>query len=101
MQEAAGHTSERSMSMKWYVVHTYSGHENKARLSLQERVKQMGMESEFGQILTPHETVFEMGEGERRTPPRKFFPGYMFVQMELNERTYHLVKNTAKITGFL
>ena len=89
------------MALKWYVVHTYSGHENKARLSLQERVKQMAMENEFGQILIPTESVLEMVKGQKRTTTRKFYPGYMFVQMELNERTYHLVKNTAKITGFL
>ena len=89
------------MALKWYVVHTYSGHENKARLSLQERVKQMAMDSEFGQMLIPTESVLEMVKGQKRTTTRKFYPGYMFVQMELNERTYHLVKNTAKITGFL
>lgn len=95
------------MAMKWYVVHTYSGHENKARLSLQERVKQMGKEEKFGEILIPTESVLEMVKGppgkgpQRRTTTRKFYPGYMFVQMELTEETFHLVKNTAKITGFL
>ncbi len=87
--------------MKWYIVHTYSGHENKARLSLQERVKQMGMDNQFGQVLIPTESVLEMKGGQRRTATRKFYPSYMFVQMELNEATYHLVKNTPKITGFL
>src|SRR6478735_9650169 len=91
----------KSMAMKWYVVHTYSGHENKARLSLQERVKQMGKDAQFGQVLIPTESVLEMKGGQRRTTTRKFYPGYMFVQMELNEATYHLVKNTPKITGFL
>jgi transcriptional antiterminator NusG len=89
------------MSMKWYVVHTYSGHENKARLSLQERVKQMGKETQFGEVLIPTESVLEMVKGQRRTTTRKFYPGYMFVQMELSEETFHLVKNTPKITGFL
>lgn len=89
------------MALKWYVVHTYSGHENKARLALQERVKQMAMDKEFGQILIPTESVLEMVKGQKRTTTRKFYPGYIFVQMELNERTYHLVKNTAKVTGFL
>src|SRR5436853_336316 len=83
------------------VVHTYSGHENKARLSLQERVKQMGKDAQFGQILIPTESVLELKGGQRRTTTRKFYPGYMFVQMELNEETFHLVKNTPKITGFL
>jgi transcriptional antiterminator NusG len=94
-------TEGKSMAMKWYVVHTYSGHENKARLSLQERVKQMGKEAQFGQILIPTESVLEMVKGQRRTTTRKFYPGYMFVQMELSEETFHLVKNTPKITGFL
>lgn len=89
------------MALKWYVVHTYSGHENKARLSLQERIKQMAMDNDFGQILIPTESVLEMVKGQKRTTTRKFYPGYMFVQMDMNERTYHLVRNTAKITGFL
>jgi transcriptional antiterminator NusG len=93
--------AEQVMAMKWYVVHTYSGHENKARLSLQERVKQHGMEAQFGQILIPTESVLEMVKGQKRTTTRKFFPGYMFVQMELTEPTFHLVKNTPRVTGFL
>src|SRR5579883_1182861 len=89
------------MALKWYVVHTYSGHENKARIALLERIKQHGLDAEFGQVLIPTESVLEMVKGQKRTTTRKFYPGYMFVQMDLNERTYHLVKNTAKITGFL
>ena len=87
--------------LKWYVVHTYSGHENRARLSLQERVKQLNMVPSFGEVLIPTESVLEVKGGQKRTSTRKFYPGYMFVQMELNEQTYHLVKNTPKITGFL
>jgi len=101
MNGTSGNAAVSTMAQKWYVVHTYSGHENKARLSLQERVKQLGMDTEFGQILIPTESVLEMVKGQKRTTTRKFYPGYMFVQMEMNERTYHLVKNTAKITGFL
>jgi transcription termination/antitermination protein NusG len=93
--------SERPMAMKWYVVHTYSGHENKAKLSLQERVKQMGKENQFGGILIPTESVLELVKGQKRTTTRNFYPGYMFVQMDLTEETFHLVKNTPKITGFL
>src|ERR1700743_3388456 len=96
-----GEREGKSMAMKWYVVHTYSGHENKARLSLQERVKQMAKDAQFGQVLIPTESVLEMVKGQRRTTTRKFYPGYMFVQMELNEETFHLVKTTPKITGFL
>src|SRR5262249_25288961 len=86
---------------RWYVVHTYSGHENRARLSLLERIKQEKLEQYFGEILIPTENVIEMVKGQRRTTTRKFYPGYMFVQMELNERTWHLVMNTPKVTGFL
>jgi transcriptional antiterminator NusG len=87
--------------LKWYIVHTYSGHENKARLSLLERVRNANLTEFFGDVLVPTESVNEMVKGQRRTTTRKFFPGYMFVQMVLEDRTFHLVKNTPKITGFL
>jgi transcriptional antiterminator NusG len=89
------------MAMKWYVVHTYSGHENKAKLSLLDRVRQAGMNEKFGDILIPTDTVVELVKGQKRSTTRKFFPGYMFVQMDLDQETFHLVKNTPKITGFL
>jgi transcription termination/antitermination protein NusG len=89
------------MAMKWYVVHTYSGHENKARLSLLDRVRQAGLNTKFGDILIPTDTVVELVKGQKRSTRRKFFPGYMFVQMDLDQETFHLVKNTPKITGFL
>jgi transcription termination/antitermination protein NusG len=89
------------MAMKWYVVHTYSGHENKARLSLLDRVRQAGMVEKFGEVLIPTDTVVELVKGQKRSTRRKFFPGYMFVQMDLDQETFHLVKNTPKITGFL
>src|SRR5688572_26244529 len=88
-------------SKKWYVVHTYSGHENRAKLTLLERVKNANLVDFFGDILIPTESVMEVVKGQRRTSTRKFYPGYMFVQMVLDERTFHLVKNTPKITGFL
>jgi transcriptional antiterminator NusG len=87
--------------LKWYIVHTYSGHENKARLTLLERVKNAGLDNFFGQVLVPTESVMELVKGQRRTTTRKFFPGYMFVQMVMDDRSFHLVKNTPKITGFL
>ena len=90
-----------NIQLKWYIVHTYSGHENKARLSLLERVRNAGLNDFFGDVLVPTESVNEMVKGQRRTTTRKFFPGYMFVQMHLDDRTFHLVKNTPKITGFL
>src|SRR5438067_9559394 len=86
---------------KWYVVHTYSGFENKAKKSLEEKIKQNALEEYFGDILIPMENVVEMVKGEKRASKRKFFPGYILVQMELNDRTWHLVKNTPKITGFV
>jgi len=89
------------MAMKWFVVHTYSGQENRARLNLQETIRQSGLQELFGDILIPTENVLEVVKGQRRQAMRKFYPGYLFVQMELNEKTFHLVKNTPKITGFL
>lgn len=89
------------MAMKWYVVHTYSGHENKAKLSLIDRVKQHGMDAKFGDILIPTDTVVELVKGQKRSSTRKFFPGYIFVRMDLDQETFHLVKNTPKVTGFL
>lgn len=86
---------------KWYIVNTYSGHENKAKLTLLERVRNAGLSAYFGEVLVPTESVMEVVKGQRRTTTRKFFPGYMFVQMVLDDRTFHLVKNTPKITGFL
>ena len=101
MSTQTAQLSERPMAMKWYVVHTYSGHENKAKLTLQERVKQLGKDTQFGGVLIPTESVLELVKGQRRTTTRNFYPGYMFVQMDLTEETFHLVKNTPKITGFL
>jgi transcriptional antiterminator NusG len=93
--------ASEGMTMKWYVVHTYSGHENKAKLSLLDRVRQAGMDARFGNVLIPTDTVVELVKGQKRSTTRKFFPGYMFVQMEMDQETFHLVKNTPKITGFL
>jgi transcriptional antiterminator NusG len=90
-----------SLEKKWYIVHTYSGHENKAKLTLLERVRNNNLTDYFGDVLVPTESVMEVVKGQRRTTTRKFFPGYMFVQMVLNDQTFHLVKNTPKITGFL
>ncbi len=96
-QQTAPPTAEK----KWYIVHTYSGHENKAKLTLLERVRNNNLTEYFGEVLVPTESVTENVKGQRRTTTRKFFPGYMFVQMVLDDRTFHLVKNTPKITGFL
>lgn len=89
------------MAMKYYIVTTYSGYENKVKNSLLERIKSEGMEEYFGDILIPTETVQEVVRGKKRIGERKFFPGYIFIKMDLNERTWHLVKNTAKVTNFI
>jgi transcriptional antiterminator NusG len=94
-------TTAPAPEKKWYIVHTYSGHENKAKLTLLERVRNANLTEYFGDVLVPTESVMEVVKGQRRTTTRKFFPGYMFVQMVLDDRTFHLVKNTPKITGFL
>jgi transcription termination/antitermination protein NusG len=100
-QQAAPAVPPPTSEKKWYIVHTYSGHENKAKLTLLERVKTHNLSDYFGDVLVPTESVTENVKGQRRTTTRKFFPGYMFVQMVLDDRTFHLVKNTPKITGFL
>ncbi len=89
------------MAKKWYGIHTYSGFENKVRLSLLERIKNLGLEEFFGEVLIPSETVVELKKGEKRTSSRKFFPGYILVNMELNDETWHAVKETSKVTGFV
>lgn len=89
-------------NLKWYVVHTYSGFENRAKKSLEERIRQFNMLDRFGEVLIPTENVVELSKGgQKKTTKRKFFPGYMLVQMELNDETWHLVKATPKITGFV
>ena len=87
--------------LKWYIVHTYSGYEAKAKQSLEERVKTKKMDEFFGEILIPSESVVEMVKGKKRTTTRRFFPGYLLVKMNLTDETWHLVRNTPKITGFV
>ncbi|MBI4238769.1 MAG: transcription termination/antitermination protein NusG [Deltaproteobacteria bacterium] len=89
------------MMKNWYVVHTYTGFENHARQALEERLKSSKLTSLFEEILVPTEKVVEVKNGQKRTSSRRFFPGYILVKMELNEETWHLVRNTPKITGFV
>jgi len=89
------------MSKKWYVVHAYSGFEKSVQRALQDRIRRGGMEGKFGQILVPVEEVVEMKSGQKAISERKFFPGYVLVEMEMTDDTWHLVKNTAKVTGFV
>ncbi len=87
---------------KWYVVHTYSGFEQRAKESLQERIKNEGLSDLFGEILIPTENVVSVGkDGEKKTSKRKFFPSYILVNMELTQKSWHTVKNTPKVTGFV
>lgn len=87
--------------MAWYVVHTYSGFENKAKAALEERVRALGLSARFGDILVPTEQVVEFKNGQKRNVTRKFLPGYILVHMELDQLTWHVVKNTPKVTGFI
>ena len=85
----------------WYVVHAYSGMEKSVQRSLAERIVRAGMESKFGQILVPTEEVIEVKNGQKTVTERRFFPGYILVEMEMTDETWHLVKNTSKVSGFI
>jgi transcriptional antiterminator NusG len=98
---AAGPRDEGPTGKRWYIVHTYSGHEQKAKQALLERAKALGKEDLFDEILIPEEQVVEVVKGEKRTSKRKFFPGYILVRMILNDETWHIVRGTARITGFV
>jgi len=87
--------------LKWYIVHTYSGFENKVKRNLEERIKTLGQEDLFGRILVPTEQVVELKKGQKKTSSRKFYPGYILVQMILSDETWHTVMDTAKVTGFV
>ncbi len=88
------------MAHQWYVVHTYSGFENRAKQNLEERIKNLGKKDLISEVLVPTETVVELVKGKKKTSQRKIFPGYLLVKMELNEETWHIVRGTPKITGF-
>ena len=89
------------MALRWYVVHAYSGFENQVKRSLEERITRSGLGDMFGQILVPTEEVVEMREGQKRKSDRKFFPGYVLVQMDMNDETWHLVKDVPRVMGFI
>lgn len=89
------------MSKRWYVVHAYSGYEKKVANALKERIRLANMEDRFGEILVPTEEVVEMRGGQKRRSERKFFPGYVLVNMELDDETWHLVKETPRVMGFI
>jgi transcriptional antiterminator NusG len=87
--------------MRWYVVHAYSGFEKSVQRALVDRIARSGMQDKFGRILVPVEEVVEMKSGQKSISERKFFPGYVLVEMEMTDETWHLVKSTAKVTGFV
>ncbi|MBI1398468.1 MAG: transcription termination/antitermination protein NusG [Betaproteobacteria bacterium] len=89
------------MAKRWYVVHAYSGFEKNVHKALLERIERAGMQEQFGQILVPVEEVVEMKSGQKSISERKFFPGYVLVEMEMTDDSWHLVKNTPKVTGFV
>lgn len=89
------------MALRWYIVHAYSNFEHKVKRSLEERIKLAGLEDKFGDILVPTEEVVEMRDGSKRRSERKFFPGYVLVQMEMDDETWHLVKEVPKVLGFI
>ncbi len=89
------------MARRWYVVHAFSGYEGRVKRSLEERIQRAGMEDMFGEILVPTEEVVEMRGGQQRRSERKFFPGYVLVNMELTDETWHLVKDVPQVLGFI
>ncbi|RJX33998.1 MAG: transcription termination/antitermination protein NusG [Oxalobacter sp.] len=99
--ESQDNASATPSNKRWYVVHAYSGMEKSVRRALLERVERAGMQDKFGQILVPTEEVIEVKGGQKSVSERRFFPGYILVEMEMTDETWHLVKNTNKVTGFI
>jgi transcriptional antiterminator NusG len=101
-KQGADSGAEEPQEKKWYVVTSYSGFENKVKLALQERIRQFKMDESFGEIMVPSETVTQAAkDGKQRVRMKTTFPGYVFVEMLMNEQTWHLVKDTPKVTGFI
>jgi len=89
------------VALKWYIVHVYSGFESKVKSALEEKMASSLYPEKFGKVLVPTEEIVELAKGKRKTSSRKFYPGYILVRMELDDETWHIVNNTAKVTGFL
>src|SRR3972149_9407310 len=92
---------EEIMTKRWYVVHAYSGFEKSVQRTLEERIRRAGMQDKFGKLRVPTEEVVEMKGCQKNISERKFFPGYVLVEMDMNDEAWHLVKNTPKVTGFV
>ncbi|MDD2391236.1 MAG: transcription termination/antitermination protein NusG [Desulfobacterales bacterium] len=89
------------MPLKWYIVHVYSGYEGKVKAALEERIALSKKPEKFGEVIVPTEQIVELVKGRRKTSSRKFYPGYILVRMDLDDETWHIVSDTAKVTGFL
>lgn len=89
------------MEKKWYVVHTYSGYESKVKVGMEERLRMSGMENKVSQILIPTEDIVEIRGGKKKISSRKYFPGYVMVEMDMDDDVWYVIKNTPKVTGFL
>lgn len=94
-------TASTNPDMRWYVVHAYSGMEKTVERNIAERIARAGMENKFGRVLVPMEEVVEIKNGQKKTTERKFFPGYVLVEMVMDDETWHLIKHTNKVTGFV
>jgi transcriptional antiterminator NusG len=94
-------TTPSKPARKWYIVHTYSGFEERVKETLKQRADALGMGDKFGEIRIPTETIVELRGGKKRETQRKFFPGYILVEMEMSDESWHVVKNTPKVTGFV
>lgn len=92
---------ENSMSKNWYIVHTYSGYEEKVKATIEERAKRKGLKEKIVQILLPTQKVVEIKKGKRKETSKKFYPGYIVIEMELDKETWHLVRSTPRVTGFV
>jgi len=101
MAEAAPQAPARDDEFRWYIVHTYSGFEERVKDALRQRADALGMAGDFGEIRIPTETVVELKAGKKRETQRKFFPGYILVQMRMSDPAWHVVRNTPKVTGFV
>jgi transcription termination/antitermination protein NusG len=100
-QQAAAEAAAAASGLRWYVVHAYSGMEKAVERNLKERIERSGMQAKFGRILVPTEEVVELKGGKKAVTQRRFFPGYVLVEMLLDDDTWHLVKHTSKVTGFV